>query len=533
MISALYVDDDPSLLELGRIFLGKAGDLVVETAQSGSEALDRIGASDYDIVISDYQMPGMDGLELLKIVRVRYPSLPFIIFTGRGREEVVIDALNNGADHYIQKGGDPKSQFTELIHTIRAAVDRNRSREAVDRFNRLYSVTSRINRAIIHIRDQQQLLDEACRIAVEEGRFLMAWIGMVDPATRVVHPVAACGYEAGYLSMLTITVDNVPQGMGLTGQAIRENHPTVCNDIRGDSRMERYRSEAARRGYCSSAGFPLRVGGRVIGAMRFYAGECNFFNEQELSLLGELTDDISFALEMMDRDLTLVRLREMHDELALSHKKLSLLNNIIRHDILNTVTGLIGLEDMAAAQVTDEKVSRLLSDMKETTGRIRRQIAFTGDYQRIGVKAPQWQELSLCIIQAKEAVSCGKVRIGIPQAESFAICADPMLEKVFYNLLDNALRYGGEKLSRIVFEARVEGPGLLITCEDDGQGVPAADKEKIFQSGFGKNTGQGLFLAREILGISKITIRETGTPGSGARFEIAVPEGAWRRGDHA
>ena len=155
-------------------------------------------------------------------------------------------------------------------------MDRNRSREAVDRFNRLYSVTSRINRAIIHIRDQQQLLDEACRIAVEEGKFLMAWIGMVEQATHEVHPVAACGYEAGYLSMLTITVDNVPQGMGLTGQAIRESHPTVCNDIRGDPRMERYRSEAARRGYCSSAGFPIRVGGKVIGACGFTRANATF-----------------------------------------------------------------------------------------------------------------------------------------------------------------------------------------------------------------------------------------------------------------
>ncbi len=114
MISALYVDDEPALLELGKIFLERAGDIRVDTVASAPEALIKIRSATYDIIISDYQMPGMDGIALLKIIRSEYPALPFIIFTGKGREDVVIEALNGGADHYIQKGGDQKSQFAEL-----------------------------------------------------------------------------------------------------------------------------------------------------------------------------------------------------------------------------------------------------------------------------------------------------------------------------------------------------------------------------------------------------------------------------------
>jgi len=102
-----------------------------------------------------------------------------------------------------------------------------------------------------------------------------------------------------------------------------------------------------------------------------------------------------------------------------------------------------------------------------------------------------------------------------------------MIVKVFYNLMDNAVRYGG-KITTIRFSVEERDEDLVIVCEDDGDGVPADEKEKIFERGFGKNTGLGLFLAREILDITGITISESGEPGTGARFEMTVPEGSYR-----
>ena len=105
--------------------------------------------------------------------------------------------------------------------------------------------------------------------------------------------------------------------------------------------------------------------------------------------------------------------------------------------------------------------------------------------------------------------------------------ADPLIVKVFFNLIDNALRYGG-KITTIQFSAEESDGDHIVVCEDDGIGISAVEKEKIFDRGFGKNTGLGLFLAREILDITGITIRETGEEGKGARFEIMVPKGMWR-----
>jgi len=122
MYSILYVDDEPMLLELAKLFLEKTGDFRVDTVISATEALDILAKTSYDCIISDYQMPVMDGIVFLKTFRSKGNVGPFIIFTGKGREEVVIEALNNGADFYLQKGGDPKSQFVELAHKVRQAI---------------------------------------------------------------------------------------------------------------------------------------------------------------------------------------------------------------------------------------------------------------------------------------------------------------------------------------------------------------------------------------------------------------------------
>ncbi len=126
-IAVLYVDDEPLLLELGRQFLEGMGEFVVSMAESVADARDMLANKPFDVIVSDYQMPDTNGIEFLKYVRERYPDIPFILFTGRGREEVVIDAINNGAEFYLQKGGDPLPQFTELALKIRAAADKTRA----------------------------------------------------------------------------------------------------------------------------------------------------------------------------------------------------------------------------------------------------------------------------------------------------------------------------------------------------------------------------------------------------------------------
>nr|WP_319580590.1 response regulator [uncultured Methanospirillum sp.] len=126
-LKVIYVDDEVPLLQLGKIFLERSGSITIDTVSSAKEALKMIPAGNYDAIISDYQMPGMDGIEFLQVIRETIGDIPFILFTGRGREEVVIQAINNGADFYLQKGGDPVPQFVELEHKIHQAAFRKKT----------------------------------------------------------------------------------------------------------------------------------------------------------------------------------------------------------------------------------------------------------------------------------------------------------------------------------------------------------------------------------------------------------------------
>lgn len=130
MVRILYIDDEPSLLTLTQIYLKEEADFDVDTAESAEDGLLMLHTEAYDAVVSDYDMPDMNGIELLKCVRDENALIPFIIFTGKGREEVVIEALNNGADFYLQKGGDPKPLFTELANAIRHLVRRSRAEDS-------------------------------------------------------------------------------------------------------------------------------------------------------------------------------------------------------------------------------------------------------------------------------------------------------------------------------------------------------------------------------------------------------------------
>lgn len=131
MISVLLVDDEPALLDVTQIFLERDGKMRVTLSESAKDALQKLEKGHFDVIIADYEMPQMNGIDFLREIKAAGYDIPFIIFTGRGREHVAIEALNLGASFYLQKGGDPKSQFAELRNMIVQAVQKKRAEEEV------------------------------------------------------------------------------------------------------------------------------------------------------------------------------------------------------------------------------------------------------------------------------------------------------------------------------------------------------------------------------------------------------------------
>ncbi|MEI6795955.1 MAG: PAS domain-containing protein, partial [Methanomassiliicoccales archaeon] len=231
-------------------------------------------------------------------------------------------------------------------------------------------------------------------------------------------------------------------------------------------------------------------------------------------------------LRMMGTNWDITERKHAEETLRNASIKLGILNSITRHDITNQMLALTGFLELCKRREKDPRSMEYLEKMTRATENVQRQIAFTKEYQDIGVKAPAWVSPGRQTAEAFAMLHPEGVELE-DRTEGVEVMADPLAEKVPYNLIDNSMRHG-EHVTRIKMSAEQKDDALLIVYEDDGVGISAEDKKRLFEKGFGKNTGFGLFLTREILAITGITITETGKEGEGVRFELLVPAGAWQ-----
>jgi signal transduction histidine kinase len=254
----------------------------------------------------------------------------------------------------------------------------------------------------------------------------------------------------------------------------------------------------------------------------------NLSNDKLQQAVSDLGDtNTSLHHEIQER-------KKVERALAEANKKLQLMASITRHDILNQLTALRGYLELARMNGEKEpgRANENIGSAESLLIQTINTVSFTGEYQKIGVKSPVWREVRTLVDDAVKYTRLGPVKLENAIVEGTEIYADPLIEKVFSNLIENAVRYG-TKITKIRFGCEGRDGGWTIVCEDDGVGIPEDEKEKIFSYEYGMNTGLGLFLAREILAITGISIQETGTPGKGARFEMHCPEGTVRtKGEH-
>ena len=219
-------------------------------------------------------------------------------------------------------------------------------------------------------------------------------------------------------------------------------------------------------------------------------------------------------------------IRRTQNALAQANNQLNLLNNITRHDILNRVMVVTGYSEYIREYITEKPYSTKIDIIFESGRDIQHLIEFTREYQDLGVRQPFWQQLNKIVKIHSIQSLLNNLTLNIPDTH-IEIFADPMLEKVIYNLIENSVRHG-EGVTTITISYEEQGSDLKIVYSDDGIGISENEKELIFKKGHGKNTGLGLFLIREILKITSITIHENGIPGDGVRFEMIIPAGSFR-----
>lgn len=465
MLRILGVDDDPSLLEDCRRSLNETGLFTVDTATSAGTALQMHKAAPYDLIISDYPVPEVNEIPLVKALREQGDTTPFIIFTGRGCEEVVMQALSHGADGYVKKGGAQGEQFTRLTGTIHQVIGKRRAEERV--FVEENGLPARILRT------------------------LPAGVGIFT-GKSITHASEYLCTMTGYTreELETTDIRTLWPDAGTFLQPTADGNNRAMN---GDTLPVEIRWQ--------------RKDGATLRILLSY-GPLDFAHPER----GTIICALDITMHMM-----------ADDALRMANKKLSLLSSITRHDILNKISIIDSNIIFIQKRNPPKEIDGFLLKIGSTTRSIQTQIEFSRVYQDLGSTDSRWQKIDSVLPRRmvpdglEFQVACGEVEV----------FADPMLQKVFFNLFDNSLRHGGH-VHRIRITCSEGDSGLKILWDDDGVGIPEEEKERVFERGYGKNTGLGLFLVREILGITGITIREAGTPGKGAIFEMSVPRGVYR-----
>jgi len=585
MISLLYVDDEPDLLDLCKLFLEREGEFSVVTVTSAKEGIQILAAGMIDAIVSDYQMPGMDGIEFLKQVRKEFKDIPFILFTGKGREEVVIEAIENGADFYLQKGGDPRAQFSELSHKIRQAFRRKKAEEEL---RMMKATVSNAAEGILWINENGGIAffndticsmlgysrEEFSNLTIRDinPRFVdnhlgTLWPGMSKRKYLTVQDTHR--KKDGSLISVEILLNYIEFGpQAYVFAFVRD----ITDRKRADDELKSaYEKNKGLMDYANDAiyiadaetGMLLDANNKTQALIGRTLSEIQTMHESQLhpeeeqekyrayfkkhtregmGLQEEVVVDqegnripviVSAAILnlggrrcMMGIFHDISDIKKANDALQLANKKLNLLAEITRHDIRNKLTVLGGYLELFTDHPPEPQHSMYLTKLKTAVKMITENIEFTKLYQDLGVVEPKWQNVTDLFYRVCIHIDIRKIRFEAP-ADGLEIFADPLLERVFYNIVENAVEHG-DRVSVVRLFSEELSDSLLIRIEDDGIGIPVHDKEMIFERGFGKNTGLGLFLSREILSITNISIKEAGEFQHGARFEMNVPKGVYR-----
>jgi DNA-binding response OmpR family regulator len=236
------------------------------------------------------------------------------------------------------------------------------------------------------------------------------------------------------------------------------------------------------------------------------------------------SEDLGNANEILKNERDKLELATRN--LNLANKKLSILSSITRHDALNQLMVIRGYSDLLAKSDLDSEKADYVKRVIKSVEEIQRQLDFTKQYENIGTNDPIWHSLHENVGRVASHLELGGLVVKT-QGSDISVLVDPMFEKVVYNLIENAIRHGGGAKTVCITTIQSDEE-MKVIFEDDGAGISLDDKSNLFKRGFGKNTGFGLFLSREILEMTGITIAEKSEPGRGARFVITVPKNAWR-----
>jgi PAS domain S-box-containing protein len=454
--------------------------------------------------------------------------IDFRIITRAGEERFI--------SHYCQGVFGKNGEWLGRRASNRDISLRKRAEMELRRVNRALKVLGESSQAMARATDEKEFLAELSRMIVEAGGYRLAWIGFAqDDEKKSVRPAAQAGFEDGYLEKVDISWAENKRGKGPTGTAIRTGRAAVCKNILRDPKFVPWKEEAVRRGYASSIALPIRVGGKVIGALSIYATEPEAFDAGEVNLLEELASDLSYGLSAL-RDK--IEREKAEEALVKSSNKIKMFAYSVSHDLKNPAIAIFGLA---------KRLNRYSRDRLDERGRsycdqilkASEHIASLVDKINLYIKTKE-VPLSIEKVRLKEIVDTVKeefapqlagrqIRWLEPEAIPEVNADRTSMVRVLRNLVDNALKYGGHDLSEIRIRYQESEDSHILSVEDDGIGLKDEDTKTLFgpfkrkrMAGEVEGSGLGLAIVKEIAEQHKGRVWLEPDIKKGAAFHVSI-----------
>ncbi|MCJ7633019.1 PAS domain S-box protein, partial [Candidatus Bathyarchaeota archaeon] len=415
-IRVLHVDDDISFLKTAKPILEMQGAFQVDTASSVEEATEKMKENKYDVVISDYQMPGKDGLQFLKELRNSGNNISFVIITGKGREEAAIKALNLGADGYFNKLMHPETAYGELAHGIKQIVEKKRS-----------------DQMLLKSEDKYRRLVETLREGI--------WVIDKDSCTTFVNPSMA-------------------EMLGYGAEEMKGKHLFSFMDERGVEIAKRL-LERRKQGINEQHDFEfLRKDGKRIYATL----ETSPITDDNGNYIGALAG----VIDITERKKAEESLNSMMNQLAMVNEKLGVVGNLTRHDIRNKLAAVLNNIYLTKKTLTsNHEALKYLGEIESVFDQVGKIFEFARIYEILGTEELCYVDVSKSVDEAVMLFSDLHGAKVVNDCQGLTVLADSLVRQLFYNLIDDSLKYG-EKVSQIrVYYEKVGDGQLKLVYEDD------------------------------------------------------------------
>jgi PAS domain S-box-containing protein len=424
--------------------------------------------------------------------------------------------------------------------------ERKRAEEHIRRLNRVYAVLSDINETIVRVKEPGAMLEAACRIAVEKGKFRMAWIGMIDPKIHVLEAIASSGLVDGYLDRVKIDLRDSDHGTGPAARCIQLGTHAICNDIEHEL-YRPWKDDAMRNGYRSVAAFPLRIDDKTIGVFSLYASELSFFDDDETKLLDEMAMDMSFALEVDRHEKDRLHLEEQFRQ-AQKMESIGQLTGGIAHDFNNLLTVILGCSEVIVDEVKENshlnKMASMIADAARQGAELTHRMLAFARLQPLQARPVNVNQLLDGMQNFLRRTLSEQIELDlIKGGEVYDALADPtQLESALLNLCVNArdaMPNGGtltietenSTLDTNYAEQNPEvisGQYILIAVSDTGSGISPENLDRVFDPFFttkevGKGTGLGLSMVYGFAKQSRGHVKIYSEPGRGTSVKLYLP----------